>query len=296
MEIVYVQQRVNLDLRVEKLRGSVHSEMEHKYLSQFLLPPSLDLLQVALADAMLQAAGVEPRHQEAIVMSLSLIYHGLAVHDEIEEYAAREDERYRQLGVLAGDYFSSKYYRLLAGEGQIALIGVLSRAIQAINEAKAELERDPEDFSLRADRYRELQETIHGMLLHSLRTVYLPNDPLWEEIITLLVRAAVFHKELRKDSSQVWSRTWANLLVFEQASGEERKWLKHLPVGKRADQRLLSLHVKYGTSSSLNQQVAETVSEGMERIGRLPEMVDDLMRICKGLLEMRALPLVCEEG
>lgn len=255
-----VQQQADLDLRVQDIRSNIYREMEHRYLTGYLPSPELESAQLVMAEAMLRAASLSPWETESVVSALLLIYHGLAVHEDIEELAGHADERYRQLGVLAGDYFSSKYYRLLADAGQIKLIGRLAEAIQQINETKAELEKNPADFTIGAERYLLMQERIHGSLLHCLRTVYLPHQPMWEEIVTGLVRAVALQRELGKSAGQAWIRTFGNVLLFGQAGGEERKYLKRLPVGIRGDQRLLSLHVKYGTSADIFRRIEGAVA------------------------------------
>ncbi|MGZ6523513.1 MAG: heptaprenyl diphosphate synthase component 1 [Tumebacillaceae bacterium] len=112
--MLQVQQRADLDLRVQDISSKIHVEMGHSYLSKVLQRPELEQLQLVLAQAMVRAAGLAKSEAETVVSTMMLIYHGLAVHEEIDTLAANADERYRQLGVLAGDYYSSKYYRLLA--------------------------------------------------------------------------------------------------------------------------------------------------------------------------------------
>ncbi|MGZ4105747.1 MAG: heptaprenyl diphosphate synthase component 1 [Tumebacillaceae bacterium] len=292
-----VQQRADLDLRVQDISSKIHVEMGHSYLSKVLQRPELEQLQLVLAQAMVRAAGLAKSEAETVVSTMMLIYHGLAVHEEIDTLAANADERYRQLGVLAGDYYSSKYYRLLAGAGLIHLIGTFARAIQVINEAKAELERDTSDYGIQIERYLEMQETIHGTLLHALRETYLPGQALWEELVTLLVRATVLVKELGKNSTQVWSRTLTNLMVWQQASGEERKWLKQMKAGKGPEHRLLSLHVKYGTSSEVYQQVDDLVGIVQQTVAICDLPLTEVEGLCEKLIEYRPAPsLVCEEG
>jgi len=294
---VQVQQRTDVNLRVRAIQLKIHDEMEHRYLSEVLARPALEVLQVILADAMIRAAGAEPRSGEALLQSLLLIEHGLAVHEDINMLAGQEDERFRQLGVLAGDYYSSKYYRLLAQAGDIHMIGRFAEAIQDINEAKAELEREPGDFSLSGERYLELQERIHGRLLHTLRIRLLADQPYWDEIVSMLVRSSVLQKELHKESTRVWTRTWSNLRVWQQAGHEERKWLKQMQMGRRADHRLLSLHVKYGTSSDLYRQLEESLCLAREAIRMIPSLGDDLHELCDSLSEYQPLTQrACEEG
>ncbi|MGZ4113076.1 MAG: heptaprenyl diphosphate synthase component 1 [Tumebacillaceae bacterium] len=295
--MLQVQQRADLDLRVQDISSKIHVEMGHSYLSKVLQRPELEQLQLVLAQAMVRAAGLAKSEAETVVSTMMLIYHGLAVHEEIDTLAANADERYRQLGVLAGDYYSSKYYRLLAEAGLIHLIGTFARAIQVINEAKAELERDTSDYGIQIERYLEMQETIHGTLLHALRETYLPGQALWEELVTLLVRATVLVKELGKNSTQVWSRTLTNLMVWQQASGEERKWLKQMKAGKGPEHRLLSLHVKYGTSSEVYQQVDDLVGIVQQTVAICDLPLTEVEGLCEKLIEYRPAPsLVCEEG
>ena len=286
-----------MDQREHEIRSNTHAEMEHAYLSRFLSAPNLERLQMILAEALVRAAGLPPRVANTVISALLLIYHGLAVHDEIETLAARDDERYRQLGVLAGDYYSSKYYRLLAEAGEIALIGQFARAVQEVNEARAELERDPSDFSLKAERYQQLQETIHSALLHSLRMHVLPDQPQWATLITELVRAQTLSRELEGASTQLWSRTLPNLTIWQKASGEERRYLKGLRIGDRAEGRLLSLHVKYGTSLDLIQGLDESLDLAGRSLERMPEPLDEVRELCRQLTEYRPLPWrVVEEG
>jgi hypothetical protein len=290
--MVQVQHRTESQPQTQDIRTKIQAEMEHAYLSSWLPKPVLESLQLFLASAMARAAGLSAEERETVISTLLLIYHGLAVHDEIEILAAREDERYRQLGVLAGDYYSSKYYRLLAEAGHVALIGVFARAIQTVNEAKAELERDLLDFTMTPARYLELQTIIHGTLLHSLRSAYLSDQAHWEDTVTHLVRAAILAKEWQRAPQIPVTRTMANLTVWQQASSEERKWWKQLVAGKSQDQnRLVSLHVKYGTSSALYQQVEDEIGhvEHTVMLAGATECLEELRTVFDQLTEVRPI-------
>ena len=66
---------------------------------------------------------------------------GLDLHERVsvEPERAEQGMRSRQLFVLAGDYFSSLFYRFLAERGEIRTISRLSEAVCEVNEAKMEL-------------------------------------------------------------------------------------------------------------------------------------------------------------
>ncbi|WP_170119558.1 heptaprenyl diphosphate synthase component 1 [Tumebacillus permanentifrigoris] len=287
-----VQHRTEPHLQIQDIRTQIHAEMEHAYLSRWLPNPVLESLQLILASAMARAAGLSASERETLISTLMLIYHGLAMHDEIETLAAREDERYRQLGVLAGDYYSSKYYRLLAEAGLVPLVGTFARAIQTINEAKAELERDPLDFTMTPARYLELHTTIHGTLLHSLRTAFVSDQLHWDDTVTHLVRASILAKEWQRAPQIPVTRTMANLSVWQRANAEERKWWKQVVAGKSEDQnRLVSLHVKYGTSSTLFQQVEDEIGlvEHAVLLAGATECLEELRTVFDQLTEVRPI-------
>ncbi|WP_161780684.1 heptaprenyl diphosphate synthase component 1 [Tumebacillus flagellatus] len=295
-----VQHRTDLQPGTEReIRTKIYNEMDHAYLTRWIQAPVLESLQLILASAIASAASLTAAERERIVATLMLIYHGLAVHDDIEEYTAREDERYRQLGVLAGVYYSSKYYRLLAEAGQIELMGSFARAIQAINEAKAELERDTSDFTMTPGRWLELQESIHGALLHALRRTYAADQPHWDDIVTHLVRAALYAKAWQEKPALPVTRTLANLTLWQQANSEERKWWKQLVAGKVSDlNRLLSLHVKYGTSSTLFQHAEDEIGtvEHAVLLADVPGLLEELRTVFDQLTEVRPIARLGEEA
>ncbi|WP_157729480.1 heptaprenyl diphosphate synthase component 1 [Tumebacillus algifaecis] len=274
-----VQQRIE-ETCLQDIRLKISAEMDHTYLSAIIMRPTPERLQLLLGEAICKAAGLCKEETETIVSTLLLIYEGLAIHEEIETLAAHSDERYRQLGVLAGAYYSSKYYRLLAKSGQIRLLGQFALAIQSINEAKAELVRVPGDFTLNVERYLQLQETIHGTLLHALRATLLPQGDEWEQLVSHLIRTSVLKSELDKMTDPIWQRQAVNLSVWQKANNEEKKWLKVLKSSGGTDHRLQSLYVKYGVSTYLFSLLEEAAS--------LAEMV---MMSLNGLRdELRAIP------
>lgn len=68
------------------------------------------------------------------VLAVSLIFSALAAHDLVKEQNATSREQ--QLQVLAGDYYSGKYYQLLAKDKKIDLIQKLSECVTSITEHK----------------------------------------------------------------------------------------------------------------------------------------------------------------
>ena len=75
-------------------------------------------------------------------IAVSLIFSALAAHDLVKEDNATSKEQ--QLQVLAGDYYSGRYYQLLAEAGEIELIQQLSTGVATISELKTRFYDDEE--------------------------------------------------------------------------------------------------------------------------------------------------------
>ncbi len=93
-------------------------------------------------------------HQTSAI-AVSLIFAALAAHDLVKEKNATSKEQ--QLQVLAGDYYSGKYYQLLAITNQIELIQLLSDGVAAITEHKT--------------RFYDLQKYSFEELIHSVQLI-----------------------------------------------------------------------------------------------------------------------------
>ncbi|PZX07709.1 heptaprenyl diphosphate synthase [Psychrobacillus insolitus] len=75
-------------------------------------------------------------------IAVSLIFSSLAAHDLVKEDNATSKEQ--QLQVLAGDYYSGRYYQVLANAGEIELIQQLSTGVATISELKTRFYDDEE--------------------------------------------------------------------------------------------------------------------------------------------------------
>ncbi|MHA0855461.1 heptaprenyl diphosphate synthase component 1 [Paenibacillus sp. CMAA1364] len=85
---------------------------------------------------------VSDEYIELYTLVTSLIQMGLDTHEMIDTdpgAQAERDMRSRQLKVLAGDYYSSRFYQLLSDQGQIEVITQLSQAICQLNMMKMSL-------------------------------------------------------------------------------------------------------------------------------------------------------------
>jgi heptaprenyl diphosphate synthase len=140
------------------------------YVEKYVDLPPLAENRLALLYFFLRDEGMERTRAKTLCVTTGLVQLGLDTHENVrvryeETHAA---ERNRQLTVLAGDYFSSFYYHMLAEAGEIAAIRVLAEAIQEINEAKMTLYVAEKEDKLSSEGYMAIRQVIDTALYTSM--------------------------------------------------------------------------------------------------------------------------------
>lgn len=123
---------------LHKLTTEFYQQVRLPYVQRFIPEPIMDPMQAKLLLTMLEDAEVRSSSQHAITLAALLVQAAMDTHDRIgtAEVSSESERKQRQLTVLAGDYYSSLYYRLLAGAGEAVFIKVMSNAVENINNAK----------------------------------------------------------------------------------------------------------------------------------------------------------------
>jgi len=128
---------------MEKINKKIENRLSYGYLSEHLCQPVIDNEKLFLLVSLMNNNSTLSSFQKekfiiaAMLMQIALDTHELSGEDEIEkEYEA---EVKKQLSVLAGDYFSGLYYRLLSEIKEIDFIRVLATATKEVNEYKMKL-------------------------------------------------------------------------------------------------------------------------------------------------------------
>ncbi|KMK76447.1 heptaprenyl diphosphate synthase component 1 [Alkalihalobacillus pseudalcaliphilus] len=126
-----------LNIQVETISSRFYKLIEHTYLQQHINSPVIDTDKVSFLYAML-SKHLSSQDSQSLILSAILLQSALDVHEEVslEKLEAEHAKKERQLTVLAGDYYSSLYYYLLAQLKSPEMIRIFSRSIQEINESK----------------------------------------------------------------------------------------------------------------------------------------------------------------
>lgn len=123
--------------KVDEIKKSFYSLIRHPYLQSYISEPKVDEDKVRFLYAMLHER-LPNKEAKMFTISALLVQAALDVHEAVSLHKIKTDSvrKNRQLTILAGDYYSSLYYYLLAENKHLPMIRVFSHTIQEINEFK----------------------------------------------------------------------------------------------------------------------------------------------------------------
>lgn len=186
------------EINIKHIENEITRQSNHVYLDKYLSKPKVSTVKLRLLYLFLASQSYTDEDISAICIATGLIQMGLDIHDQVtnESLETQEQIRIRQLQVLAGDYFSSLYYRLLARSQNMDAIQKLAQSVQRSNEQKV--------------IYYQAKEKIHNDLEQWLN---------YKAAIELSIYYGIVHDEdwLRLISSFIH----IHLLYFSQP---QKKW------------------------------------------------------------------------
>ncbi|ETT44105.1 MULTISPECIES: heptaprenyl diphosphate synthase component 1 [unclassified Paenibacillus] len=265
------------------------------------LPPFSDgrghLLYIFLG----RGRGADFQQAELFTLVTGLVQLGLDTHESIDrnhEEPGGDIMRTRQLKVLAGDYFSSWFYHLLAKQGQIEMVGTLSAAIADFNVMKANLYGKMSGTLVPAEQY--LKHTVQLNMRLFLSFTPLIEESLrdvWQKLLAEFSQCETAAQELRRGAAPGSALTgYAYWKVMESATEEERQRLKGQTLDPKDWQKLKlrckcdtlltdKLHSSLASIQSLLQSIRDE-----ELAGQLRSALDRL------LLQMKISGQAAVEG
>lgn len=123
---------------IHKLTEEFYQQIKFPFVQHFIPQPEMDPMQLELLLTLLEEAEVSSGTQYTVTLAALFIQAAMDTHDSIgtDRTDSETERKQRQLTVLAGDYYSSLYYKLLANAGETSYISIISKAVQEINDAK----------------------------------------------------------------------------------------------------------------------------------------------------------------
>lgn len=187
---------VLLDIRQKFtiIREQVEKSICDTYLFQHIDTPIIDEDKLLILISIMDRLEMSFNEMQNYALSTMLIQIALDTHEHISDSSV--EEKHRQLTVLAGDYFSGLYYKLLAESEDILMIKALSKGIKEVNENKISV------YQKECEGTEKLMTSIK--LIES----------------SLLANLATYFK------ADLWNDFLANLLLFKRLLNEKSQYMQ----------------------------------------------------------------------
>jgi heptaprenyl diphosphate synthase len=225
------------------------------------LPPFPDVRGHLLYIFLNHGAEDPGQRGELYTLVTTLIQLGLDTHEAVDRTngdPGGDPMRSRQLKVLAGDYFSSWFYQLLAKNGQIEMVGTLSSAIADLNVLKANLYSKMRGMFFSGEQYLWHMVQLNMRLFLSFTPMI--EDPLkelWQNLLREFCHCETVAVELRRGgepSSAVDGFCYWHIL--ESATEDERPLLRERNLDLKDWKKL---QMKYKCDSLLRDKLHQSV-------------------------------------
>jgi heptaprenyl diphosphate synthase len=231
--------------------------------------PELAEYRVRLLLVFLNKTNQDQEQNEIISVATSLVQLGLDTHDLVPVSNLQKEEkdaRSRQLKVLAGDYFSSRFYHILAQAGEIQMIKQLSDAICEVNRSKMNLYIRMKQLRMTATEFLEQSVLIKMQLFLSFgRLMDGERLQIWSEILKMFALGEVLAVEIERSGSlNDFNNSWSYWHILQSATKDEKKQLQ---AGK--SDKLSQLNLKYNSSSSLLAMHDQNMKQLSSRIQQI---------------------------
>lgn len=199
----------------------------------------------------------------------SLVQIGLDTHDLIDAAdtaLAEKAMRSRQLKVLAGDYYSSRFYQLLSQAGQIDTVKLISQAVCDVNRLKMSLYLKMKQLKMSAEEYAAHHIGIKSVLFlpfaNMMEGAY---SMLWPELIQNLSQCELAVKELNRDDSPAsFGGSWAFWHILQIGARDEKKRLRE---GGFDAGGIRTMLMKYKIRDQLMEMLSHSVAQ-IQAIGQ----------------------------
>jgi heptaprenyl diphosphate synthase len=183
--------------KLADIRGIVEQKVLHPYLLQYISIPVIDEDKLLILISIMDQLELSYSDLKNYALTTMLIQIALDTHEHVSNSVSTESDKEiqknRQLNVLAGDYYSGMYYKLLADSHDISLIRALAEGIKDVNEHKMSVYQQDLDG---IDKLMTSMKMIEGSLLLKLADYF--HAGVWNEFTSNLL----FVKRLISEKKQ----------------------------------------------------------------------------------------------
>ncbi|WP_404427868.1 heptaprenyl diphosphate synthase component 1 [Ureibacillus chungkukjangi] len=206
MDATYIQQSI------EQLKTNIFMHVRHRTLTQYTGSPVLDENQLFYLLLPFLNGEKWDEQNEVSAITVGIVHASLNEHDKISETNATSKEQ--QLTVLSGDFYSGRYYEILAHSGNISLIRQLSEGI--VNRCEHQIKLyESSQYTI-----REWYQTISVIQTELIKRFY--NVYQFEQYSSIM-HTGLLLLQLQKELKKHASGNTSNIFVKMQESVSDQE-------------------------------------------------------------------------
>ncbi|OEH93457.1 heptaprenyl diphosphate synthase component 1 [Bacillus solimangrovi] len=149
---------------IEQIKTTIETQLKHPYLMKFIEQPVIDNDKLMLLHEVLDDTKSSVAMKRDYMVSTMLVQVALDTHEQVLTSSLHNNDeamKSRQLTVLAGVYYSTLYYHLLAKIGDVPMIRNLAKGIREINEHKISVyQKDSGGIENLINSIREIESSL----------------------------------------------------------------------------------------------------------------------------------------
>ncbi|MCM3236824.1 heptaprenyl diphosphate synthase component 1 [Heyndrickxia oleronia] len=245
--------------QIALIKETIKQKISQNYLMQFIDEPYIDEDRMNILIESLSNMKLSKGNINKYVTTTMLIQIALDTHDKVNNTS--ELLKKRQLTVLAGDYYSGLYYKILAEVENVPLIRTLAEGIKIVNEHKVAIYR-LEDCTVEQymDTLKKVESTIISKFINFFGSKEL--SILGEELLFLITISNEIEKVKKEKHSILFEALTklllpTNLNTFQQLSSENKCYLieKCQPFMDQAIEKIVMVKEKLNLNQLLDQRI-----------------------------------------
>jgi heptaprenyl diphosphate synthase len=269
-------------------------------LSLYAELPAFPEARIRLLTACLNAYGVKRERHELYAAVVALVQMGLDTHDRIDTNPSQLSERMmraRQLNVLGGDYYSSRFYNLLAQAGQVSMVRKLSEAVCEVNRLKMNLYSQQQQKRLTPEQYIAYVTSIKSELFRGFdELMNKPLSSLWNDLLITLSRCETIHEEWQQ-ARQFQLHSWGYWHIMQKGTVEDQTLLVEWTDTDMAQRASIEMASRYRIAELLGGMLVQQVEQFKTAIEQLTDSqcAGELSSIAEAFLQSLTAPVMHSE-
>lgn len=272
---------------MEGFKESARKFTEHDLIRAHVTLPKFPELRSRVLAAFLKYAmekAPHPKLQEAIGLAASLMQFGLDTHELVD---GSGETRRRQMTVLAGDYFSSRFYQLLAQAGSVQTIGLISQAVCEVNRLKVNMYMKAKRLLLTAEEYLRTRVDMDTVIFAAFAPwMDAAHRSVCPAVLRAFTECELLADEIESLPPRSGARGWAYWFVLEHGTEEEAEFLMR---GKPDDASWQKILLKYNLIGRLTDRLESKIAELKTQLRSIgsDKLAEELHRLAEPLIASR---------